>query len=273
MQTLGERLTRARKARGLTQEQLAESMHCSRQAISHWENGRSLPDVESLALLNQLLGCDLLSDAEAPAAPATTPDIQTVPETAPEQPVRRFCWRNLLIFLSGAAVMCVLMLLFMPRPPKADPVLPLTSPTAANNAAWFSTEATPKAGHSHLLLSYETDAIPLTALDYFPDGVGWLFDFTITETQGVDFTITDMTYTYFPSLTIKCPPSFHYHDEDLYAVLRQDVIGAGQSITVGNGLPKQPLVGLGVCIQGHDATGLTMEFRHFFPFEQELAQE
>lgn len=280
MQTLGERLTHARKARGLTQEQLAESMHCSRQAISHWETGRSQPDVESLAMLNQLLGCDLLNCPAESAAPAVTPEPAPEPPVAPEppaaaSPARPFNWRYLVLFLSGAIVMCVLMLLLMPKPSQTTqlPTTVLSDLSAAYDTAWFRAEQTPKAGHSHLRISAESETIPLLAYEQFPNGIGWLFDITITEIHGIDFTITDITYTYFPSHTLKCPPNFHFHDESLYAVLGQDHLQAGSSLVLGCGLPYQPLVGLGVCVQGYDAKGQPMEFRQYFPFEQKVTQE
>lgn len=40
-QTFAQQLTAARKAAGLTQEQLGEKMHMSRQGISHRETGVS----------------------------------------------------------------------------------------------------------------------------------------------------------------------------------------------------------------------------------------
>ncbi|OQO69042.1 transcriptional regulator [Enterococcus villorum] len=48
-----EKLKRLRKEHGLTQENLAEKLHVSRQTISNWENGNTLPDIENLKLLSQ----------------------------------------------------------------------------------------------------------------------------------------------------------------------------------------------------------------------------
>ena len=39
--TLGEKLQTLRRSRGLSQEQLAEILEVSRQAVSKWENGVS----------------------------------------------------------------------------------------------------------------------------------------------------------------------------------------------------------------------------------------
>ena len=41
---LSEKLYALRKERGLSQEQLAEGLKVSRQAISKWESGQSLPE-------------------------------------------------------------------------------------------------------------------------------------------------------------------------------------------------------------------------------------
>ena len=44
----GEKLQDLRKARSLTQEELAESLYVSRTAISKWESGRGYPSIDSL---------------------------------------------------------------------------------------------------------------------------------------------------------------------------------------------------------------------------------
>ena len=54
-----ELLKRARKANGMTQEQLAAALHVSRQTVSHWENGRSEPSLQTLQQLRDLLHADL----------------------------------------------------------------------------------------------------------------------------------------------------------------------------------------------------------------------
>lgn len=47
--TLGEKLQALRRARGLSQEQLALALGVSRQAISKWENGESAPTLTGCA--------------------------------------------------------------------------------------------------------------------------------------------------------------------------------------------------------------------------------
>ncbi len=53
--TLGGKLKSARKSVGLTQEQLAEKLLVSRQAITKWEADKGMPDIENLKQLSKLL--------------------------------------------------------------------------------------------------------------------------------------------------------------------------------------------------------------------------
>ena len=52
---LSERIQQLRKAQGISQEELAARLGVSRQAVSKWECGQSLPDLEKVALLCQCL--------------------------------------------------------------------------------------------------------------------------------------------------------------------------------------------------------------------------
>ena len=50
-----ERIKNRRKELGVTQEDLAKQLYVSRQTLSSWENGRTLPDIDSLVLLSEAL--------------------------------------------------------------------------------------------------------------------------------------------------------------------------------------------------------------------------
>lgn len=54
--TLGEKLLKLRKAQGWSQEELAGRIGVSRQALSRWEAGNAMPDVERVVLLSDLFG-------------------------------------------------------------------------------------------------------------------------------------------------------------------------------------------------------------------------
>lgn len=54
--TMGKRIALLRKEKGMTQEQLAEKLGVSSQAVSKWENDISCPDIALLPLLASTLG-------------------------------------------------------------------------------------------------------------------------------------------------------------------------------------------------------------------------
>ena len=49
-----EILLELRARRGFSQEQLAEKVHVTRQAVSRWETGETVPNTETLKLLSKL---------------------------------------------------------------------------------------------------------------------------------------------------------------------------------------------------------------------------
>jgi len=52
--TLGEKIQALRKQYGISQEQLSAEMRVSRQAISKWEVGESIPDVDNIVQLSDI---------------------------------------------------------------------------------------------------------------------------------------------------------------------------------------------------------------------------
>jgi len=54
--TLGEKIREARKQNGLTQQEMADKLMVSRQAITKWESDKGMPDIENLKVLSSLLG-------------------------------------------------------------------------------------------------------------------------------------------------------------------------------------------------------------------------
>lgn len=58
-ETLGQRLARFRKNLGLRQEDIAEKVNVSAQAVSKWENDLSAPDISVLPILADILNVSL----------------------------------------------------------------------------------------------------------------------------------------------------------------------------------------------------------------------
>ena len=51
---IADKIKNARIQKGYTQEQVAENLLVSRQTISNWENGKSLPDIISIIKMSEL---------------------------------------------------------------------------------------------------------------------------------------------------------------------------------------------------------------------------
>ncbi len=71
--TLGEKLAMYRKQNNYTQEQLAELLGVSRQAVSKWESDIAYPETDKLIKLSDMYGCSLdylIKDKQEEAQPA-----------------------------------------------------------------------------------------------------------------------------------------------------------------------------------------------------------
>lgn len=53
---LGNTIAKLRKSKGLTQAQMANAIHVTQGAISQWETGRTMPDVQQMFILADFFG-------------------------------------------------------------------------------------------------------------------------------------------------------------------------------------------------------------------------
>jgi len=65
---IGEKIYQLRKASGLSQEALAEKIGVTRQAVSKWESGTSVPELETVVTLSRTFGVttDYLLSSDSP---------------------------------------------------------------------------------------------------------------------------------------------------------------------------------------------------------------
>lgn len=108
--TLGERIAALRGEQKLSQGDLAERLNVSRQSVSKWETGASVPELDKLLALSDVFGVtlDQLVKGEAPPAPE--------PVAAP-QPVRSALsvQKILGLILFGAGLLCCILRLLLGR--------------------------------------------------------------------------------------------------------------------------------------------------------------
>ena len=83
---LSEKILKLRTARNMSQGDLAEALDVSRQSVSKWETGQSVPDVDKLVRLADLFGVTtdyLLREAEKELQ--TEPQVVYVERSAKEE--------------------------------------------------------------------------------------------------------------------------------------------------------------------------------------------
>ena len=92
--TFSEKISALRKQKGWSQEELAEKLMVTRQAVSKWESAQSMPDLDKLVQLSEALGVStdyLLKDEQALSAPVPATAEQTVkPRHVTQEEARRY---------------------------------------------------------------------------------------------------------------------------------------------------------------------------------------
>ena len=107
MYEFGERIYNLRKKSGLSQEEYADKLGVSRQAVSKWETGQSVPDCEKAAAMAKFFGVSLdwlINGEESAAAQAITPVAaqEAAPDAGVETKKKKSGW--LRAFIIAVAV-------------------------------------------------------------------------------------------------------------------------------------------------------------------------
>ena len=140
MENIGEKIMQARKTKGMTQDTLAQLVNVSRQTVSHWENGRAMPDVATAAQLSMLLDVIFLADEAAVQPPEAMPAVQEPVQETQEQTDGRFVnppeqpkqpnQRKRIAVICAAVVIIVatVIAIVLPMLPKAQAQIELSYP-------------------------------------------------------------------------------------------------------------------------------------------------
>lgn len=110
---LSEKLYKLRKKSGLSQEQLAEQLNVSRQAISKWEQGTAVPESEKLISISNYFGVtvDYLLKED------TEDTMNTTAEVVEETPKMM---AGIVICIAGIVAMVIWGLLSIFRPERSN---------------------------------------------------------------------------------------------------------------------------------------------------------
>lgn len=165
MPSFAEQLTAARKAAGMTQEELSAAVHVARNTISNWEHGRTEPDLDTMRQLGQILHTDILNSAAAPAEQEQAPQPEGSGTASGGDASARRPDKKKLLALCAAALVVV----------AVAAGLLISRSIRMNKTAEVS-------------LTALHDPAPMIADPAFEDeGLGWEFTFVITNASDVPF--------------------------------------------------------------------------------------
>lgn len=109
---LADKIIRLRKKNGWSQEELAEKMNVSRQAVSKWEGAQTVPDLEKVLQLSHLFGVttDYLLKDELEAEEFTNEDSETAVKQVTLQDAHAYLqWRQVAaVRIALATFLCIL---------------------------------------------------------------------------------------------------------------------------------------------------------------------
>ena len=95
-----------RKSHNYTQDDLARKLGISRQAVSKWETGAAIPDLEVLLKISKLYNITINDILEPKVQPKKITDfeqISTVPEKELKEVLKQFDTNSLVTALMGAS--------------------------------------------------------------------------------------------------------------------------------------------------------------------------
>ena len=111
---LGERLYQLRKARNLSQGEVADALGVSRQSVSKWENNTSVPELDKLVKLGELFGLTLDELVKGEAAPAPAGRLERPRPASGPAGGRRIAAIALLVCGGvGSLLFCTTLLIYL----------------------------------------------------------------------------------------------------------------------------------------------------------------
>ena len=93
---IGDKIKNAREENKLTQTQASESLMVSRQTISNWENGKSLPDILSVIRMSELyqISLDELLKGDKAMMDKIEKDFEI---SKTEKKIIKYAWISILV--------------------------------------------------------------------------------------------------------------------------------------------------------------------------------
>lgn len=273
MGAFSEQLTEARKAAHLTQDQLAEKVHVTRAAVSHWENGRYIPDFDMIWELSKVLDYRFdVNDAEQTTAAESGGTVQE-PETADKEaydqtgikgyPNKKWIpWAAVAAVLVIAAVLVFAVILPGQKNGKQTEVVSDTDSAVRYSVSDYQKVTPRETEKAYLVMNTESRVEHGEGRDY------WMFTFRMNEDQGIAFHLDEVEMVYF--FTDHAHP-MRFPETDLAAAQIGPDIPGNHSVSFDGGCPldQTNMTGVGLKSIGRDENGNAMSFTAYIPFPKQ----
>ena len=269
MASIGEQIKDARKAKGLTQDGLAVAMNVSRQAVSHWETNRTMPDAETLIRLSKTLEYSFEAAYQTAAeAPEDKPEAaeQAVPVSPAAAAVKGAKIKPAHIIGAAVPVCAVLLVCLLLLPV-------LTNKTSSKERAYkspegeiytiarFRQEAANEAGKAYLRVDPSLSVSHGDNYDY------WMWDVSYHEMNGAGCSIVRMEQVIFAREKENVEQIITAADFQAYGMAID--IPANGDWRYQGGLPVQDTVlGVGLLLRCSDENGAALAFTTYIPFSE-----
>ena len=250
MPSFAEQLTAARKAAGMTQEELSAVIHVARNTISNWEHGRTEPDLETLRQLSQVLNVDFMSGESAqqnndvsPMPADNAADSQQAPSGNRKKCLIAIGCLALVLIVTGVVLLIL------------------------HNAKMAKT--------AEITLTAEENPAPMIAdPEFWGTGLGWNFCFIIRNNSDVPFTPKQAVLIFYEDDN-SVVTSATLDSATLRAYMYGDTITNRDPEAVylrdGANYPKGTRVNF--ILQGTDANGHELEYSATIALSQEKPAE
>jgi len=284
-ENIGQNIRQARKAQGITQEQLAARLYVSRQTVSSWENARTQPDYETLQKLSEVLSVsvgELLGVAKEPYPQEAPPEAE--PSCVPPADAPPSVFPNDFVVRESPSV--PLEVVQPPEEPAANPrrqnVLLLTALCTLVCILWaawrfalpdsyspeqFMKSVAPVEGQAFVTLYTRECRVNLPSGKSYPS---WNYNLYLREDHGVGFQIETLRCVYF--LEDDQTVSLEYNAADIARMKQTSHLnGYGLMVltpgyTPSNQNPSHP-VGVGVMLEGRDDGMHAQTYTLYIPFD------
>lgn len=130
---------------------------------------------------------------------------------------------------------------------------------------WFRAEVEPQQGQPHVSITCAPSPVYAIASSDFPGGLGWMYQLSFREINGIPFTVDSITLYTFDAAGVVFPNTYTA-DQVASWWGGSNEIPAGAICTMGSGMPVQDIAYQGVSVMGRSPSGQVLEFHTLVEF-------